>query len=145
MRKFLAIIALACTLIGCEALQKTDSPLYVGFVYGTAKYIEKAGDTSAQAERAGKIISQAQELKTFFSVGGVTMQALSEEMKSRINDKVESPADRAILYELTDYLVAYVGDRMRSQEGWDYQVVVNKVFDKVIEGASYYVSPSETP
>jgi hypothetical protein len=127
----LVLLCALLTLCACKTLEQRETGVRIVVTYGTAKFIEKAGTAEAQAARAEKIRTVAQDIRTFMEGNTVTLGLLEAAIRDRLPANL-SPADRVLVNELIALIMMEL--RAKMDDGLlkpEQKVIVVKVIDWV--------------
>lgn len=139
VRKLHALwICALVALVGCKALETHENSARLIIQYSTLKYIEKAGDAPAQAARAGRVRSVAEQAMAMAAGGNVILSALEASIRAEVAKLTLSPADRM----LADGLISVVAQELSRKFGEgvlsEQQLVQTRaVLSWVIEATAY--------
>lgn len=138
MKKLLAV-AMMVFLSACATFGQNANTAKLGVTYATLKYIEKAGDPVAQAERAADVRRVAEDVRVVASGEAVTVAALEAAALAQLPDSL-SPADRFLATALIQAAVAEL--QVRVGEGVldpEKKLQVEAVLAWVVEATNYFV------
>lgn len=138
MKHYIAICALlALFLSGCASLEKHENTAKLAVTYAALKYVEQAGDASAQSARAAKIRSLVEEVRGVAKGDSVTVAALQAYVLGKLPAGL-SPADRylahALVQAVAEELQERVGGGLLSEE---QLLQVELILGWIIEAAGY--------
>lgn len=139
MKKLLAVFALMA-LTGCSQLSAFIDSLgeqKLAITYATLKYIEKAGDAQAQAERAARVLNVVDQVDA--SLGDVvTVAALQAFVESKL--PADLPAsDRLLASALVGVIVAELEGKIDDGElDPEEQLAVKRVLSFVRDATAYF-------
>ena len=132
-------VALLVLLSACSTFGQNANTAKLGVTYATLKYIEKAGDSAAQSERAASVRRVADAVREVATGEAVTVAALEAAALAQLPDSL-SPADRflatAVIQSAVAELQVRVGEGVLDPEK---KLQVEAVLSWVVEATNYYV------
>lgn len=137
-----APFALLFLLVGCKTLEQNQASTRLVIQYSVAKYIEKAGDTEAQAARAERVRKVATQALALTDGNDVILAAVEAAVRAEVAKLNLSPADLM----LADGLVAVISEEISKRVGEGVlspeQLIQTKLVLSWIVDATTYAAPS---
>lgn len=145
MRHLKSLSAIACTLVllaGCaqfnQTLKENEESAKLVVTFATMKYVEKAGDSIAQAARAVRVRTVTEQALALTENGNVLLSALEASVRVEVQKLQLSPSDAV----LADGLVTLIAQELQKRFGsgmlsQDQLVETRAVLGWVVDATRY--------